>query len=120
MNKLFSTIAISLSTLIVSTAFAAPYEHRDRHDMPAKPVPAHWNQKQYNDRYDRDYRDQSKKNTLGIGQTLPRKFDHSRFTVNGREAQRLPNTGRYEQWYKINGDYYLVNERNDRILRILR
>ncbi len=31
----------------------------------------------------------------------------------------LPNTGRYQQWYKVNGDYVLINERTQRIIRII-
>ena len=42
-------------------------------------------------------------------------YDSSRYHVSDREARRLPNTGRYQQWYKVNGDYVLVNERNNRI-----
>lgn len=53
-----------------------------------------------------------------MGQTLPRQYDSSRFHVSDREARRLAKTGRYQQWYKVNGDYVLVNERNNRIVRI--
>ena len=51
--------------------------------------------------------------------TISRAFDAPRYKVSSREARRLPDTGRYQQWYRINGDYVLVNERNQRILRII-
>ena len=53
------------------------------------------------------------------GQELPRQFSSSRYEVNHNELRRLPKVGRNQQWLKINGDYVLVNERNDRILRII-
>jgi len=31
----------------------------------------------------------------------------------------LPKPGKYQQWYKVNGDYVLVNERNNRIIRVI-
>jgi Ni/Co efflux regulator RcnB len=74
-------------------------------------------------RWDNDNRYQNKRvnpsRDWRSGQTLPRGYDSSRYHVSDREARRLPNTGRYQQWYKVNGDYVLVNERNNRILRII-
>ena len=117
MKKILTALTLSLGALMATSAMAAP-QHYDRshdHNSGWKHNDQHrWDN---NDRYhnkrvnpSRDWRS---------GQYLPRSYDSSRYHVSDREARRLPNTGRYQQWYKINGDYVLVNERNSRILRIM-
>ena len=54
-----------------------------------------------------------------VGQQLPRQFNSSKFELSDRQAKNLPKAARNQQWYKINGDYVLVNERTDRIVRII-
>ena len=126
MKKLLSTLALSLSAIMATSAMAAPdhryddrrhqasatYKHHDkRWDNPRHH--AQWEQKRYDQKRvnpSRDWR---------VGQNLPRGYDANRYKVSDREARRLPNTGRFQQWYKINGDYVLINERTQRIIRII-
>ncbi len=135
MKKLLSTLALSLSAIITTTAMAAPqHDPRQGHVQPPKP-PTHQNFKyqQQNDRFDRNDRfekrdrhdnrfNQQRVNPSKdwrSGQSLPKQFSSSRFEVNHREAQNLSKTNKNQQWYKINGDYVLVNEKNNKIIRIL-
>lgn len=123
MKKLFTAIAISMSALMATATMAAPHYDQD-HRYQSKPAP-HWNNKQQvhkNDRFDRNHRQYSSVNPSRewrTGQTLPRQFSSSRFEADRNQIKRLPKAGRNQQWYKINGDYVLVNERNDRIVRII-
>lgn len=118
MKKLLTAAALALTGLIATSAMAAP-DHRndDRRYSNA------YGQNSYNsDRYDNKRWNDSRVNPSRqwrVGQSLPRAYDSSRYKVNDREARRLPHTGRYQQWYKVNGDYVLVNQRTDRILRIM-
>lgn len=108
MKKIITTIALSLSALMATSAMAASDHRYD-------------DQQRYNNHYDHDRYDNHRVNPSRdwrVGQTLPRQYSSSRFQVSDREARRLAKTGRYQQWYKVNGDYVLVNERNNRILRI--
>lgn len=122
MKTLFTTIALSMSALVATSAMAAP-QHDPR--FAPKHPPAHldhkkvqkWNDQRDNKRFNnravnpsRDWR---------VGQTFPRQYDSRGYKVSDRDARRLPNTGRYQQWYKVNGDYVLVNERTNRIIRII-
>lgn len=127
MKKVLTTIALSLSALVATSAMAAP-QHDPRY-APHKPAP-HWDHKdakKWEDRRDdRRWNDKRYYNRVvnpsrdwRVGQKLPNQYDNRRFEVSGYEARRLPNAGRNQQWYKINGDYVLVNERNDKIIRIL-
>ena len=132
MKKVLTTIALSLSALVATSAMAAPQHHDPRYQShPSKPAP-HWNakdSKDWNDdrRDDRRWNDDRRYNNRmvnpsrdwRVGQTLPRQYDSKRFEVSDREARRLPNTGRYQQWYKVNSDYVLVNERTNKIVRII-
>lgn len=116
MKKVLTTIALSLSAFMATTAMAAP-DHRD-HDRRAA---THY--KHQDSRWDRNHKRPvvrvNPSRDWRVGQTLPRAYDQSRYKVSDREARRLPNTGRYQQWYKINGDYVMINERTNRIIRIM-
>ncbi|MGE8559162.1 MULTISPECIES: RcnB family protein [unclassified Acinetobacter] len=117
MKKVLTTIALSLSALMATSAMAAPDHRYDDHQR-YNHAPSHQDKRwDNNNRYDnkkvnpsRDWR---------AGQNFPRVFSSSSYKVSDRDARRLPNTGRYQQWYKVNGDYVLVNERTDRIVRII-
>ncbi|WP_411691659.1 RcnB family protein [Acinetobacter gandensis] len=127
MHKFVSTLVLSVSAILAtSAAMAAPDHRQDDRRYHAQHQDSRWNDNKHsgnwnnNNRYDNN-RYNSRVNPSRdwrVGQTLPRAYDSSRYKVSDREARRLPNTGRYQQWYKINGDYVLVNDRTDRIIRI--
>ena len=117
MKKVLTTIALSLSALMATSAMAAPdhrYDDRQRYNHASSHQDNRWdNNKRYDNKRvnpSRDWR---------AGQNFPRVFSSSSYKVSDRDARRLPNTNRYQQWYKVNGDYVLVNERTDRIVRII-
>lgn len=130
MKKLFTAIAISMSALMATTAMAAPQhsqDHRDSRYQSSKAAP-HWNNKHQDarfDRHDRFERNDRSRTSINpsrewrTGQTLPRQYSTARFEANRDQVKRLPKAGRNQQWYNIGGDYVLVNERNDRILKII-
>ena len=118
MKKILTTIALSLSALMATSAMAAPDHRYDDHQRYN-----HAQQNKHDSRWDNNNRYDNKRvnpsRDWRVGQTLPRQYSGSRFQINDREARQLPRSGRYQQWYKINGDYVLVNERNNRISRIV-
>lgn len=132
MKKVLTTIALSLTTVMAaSAAMAGPGpDHRfDPRKAPPPPVhvvkngahfkhtppPVHAN-KHHDNRFN-DKR-QFKRDDFRVGQTLPRAFDSKRFEIKQREVRGF-KAGKNEQWYKVNGDYLLVNEKNNRILRVI-
>ena len=124
MKKVLTTIALSLSALIATSAMAAPH-HDARFNHPSH-APAHWNSndkhpsKQHwnNDKRYNSYKVNPSRDWR-VGQKLPSQYNSKRFEVTGFEARRLPDAGRNQQWYKINNDYVLINERNNKIMRII-
>ena len=147
MKKLLTTVALSLSAVMAtSVAMAAGPGHDQRFDpRKAPPPPAHVvkqgpqfkhnappppvhankykddrrvNDNRFDDKRFNDKR-QFNNSNLRVGQTLPRSYDSKRFEVNSRDARGLAKAGKNEQWYKVNGDYILVNEKNNRILRVI-
>ena len=136
MKKVLTTIALSFSALMAtSAAMAGPDHHFD----PRKaPPPAHvvkqgsqfkhtstpqhaskyQDERRFNDSRFNDKRHMNK-SSLRVGQTLPRAYDSKRFEVNSRDARGLAKAGKNQQWYKVNGDYLLVNEKSNRILRVI-
>src|SRR5690606_39232216 len=121
MKKVLTTIALSLSALFATSAMAAP-QHDSRYDHnPHKPAP-HWNakdSKKWND--DRRHNNPKGKprRDWRVGTTLPPQNGKHPFGVRERQARPLPNTGRFQQWYKVNNDYVLVNDRTNKIVRIM-
>ena len=127
MKKVLSATVLALTGLIATSAMAAPDHRNDDRRYNTAYSQNHqdqrWNDRGHdNNRYDSKKWNDSRVNPSRqwrVGQSLPRAYDSSRYKVSDREARRLPNTGRYQQWYKVNGDYVLVNERSNRILRIM-
>jgi Ni/Co efflux regulator RcnB len=122
MKKILTTIALSLSALMATSAMAAPDHRYDDHQR-YNHAPSHQDKRwDNNNRYDHNRYDNKRVNPSRdwrAGQNFPRVFSSSSYKVSDRDARRLPDTNRYQQWYKVNGDYVLVNERTDRIVRII-
>lgn len=121
MNKMIATLALSISTLAISAVTqAGPHDARQyAHSQ----VQKHYSHKDYDDRKgfysDSRYKKVNPSRDWRTGQLLPRQYQSTRYEVSHREARRLPAVSRVQQWYKISGDYVLVNERSGRILRII-
>ena len=115
MKNVFTAIALSLSALVATSAMA---DHDSRYDRNQHDQQNHSNQKNDN-RYDRDHNRTNPSREWRSGQYLPSQFSSSRYHVNYKNYRQLPKPGKYQQWYKVNGDYVLVNERNNRIIRIV-
>lgn len=123
MKKVLTAVAIALTGFMATSAMAAPDHRYDDRRYGNPPPPSHmkYQDKKWEDRKNNQW-NQSRVNPSREwrkGQTLPRAFNSSRYKISDREARRLPDANRNQQWYKINGDYVLVNERNDRIVRIM-
>lgn len=129
MNKVLTAITFSIGALLATSSMAGSYDH-DRYHNDRYEQQGRW-QSDHN-RYDRDYRNDRYSNQYAryhsrvnpsrewrSGQYFPSQFNSSRYSVNYKKHRDLYKPGKYQQWYKVNGDYVLVNERNNRIIRIL-
>ena len=132
MKTLATVLALSLGAIMANSAMAASYEYRDdQQHHRYQQTERHWDDRNHDRRYDdrrydeRRYDRNYNWNRVNpsrdwrVGQVFPRYFEQSRFTVNYRDYRRLTRPGRYQQWYRINGDYILINERTNRIIRII-
>lgn len=121
MKKLMTALTLSLTALVASNAMAGSYDHDQR-----------WNQEHrysQNDKYQqqnhRQWNNDQRRHQVNPsrdwhkGNTLPRQYSSSRYQVHGSQLKRLPDASRNQQWYSINGDYVLVNEKNNKIVRII-
>lgn len=125
MKKVLTAIAISMSALMATSAMAAPHDYRDaRYQDNRYQNNQHWNNNQKdnrNDRYDRrdNGRSVNPSRDWRRGTALPREYNSSRYIVSYKQHRKLTKPGRSQDWYKINGDYVLVDHRNGRILQII-
>lgn len=123
MNKVLTTIALSLSALMATSAMAAPQQDsRFNHQSSAS---THWNSNDkhssnqysnYGNRY--NSHKVNPKRDLRVGQSLPHQYDSSRYKVDYRDVKHLKKPKRNEAWYKVRGDYVLVDTKKNTILRI--
>ncbi|MDM1765805.1 MULTISPECIES: RcnB family protein [unclassified Acinetobacter] len=131
MKSVLTAIALSLSALVATSAMAAPNDyHRDHNNRYQQ---NHWDHKndhrwnndnRHNNQHNSQYNNQHNNRVnpsreWRSGQYLPSQFSSSRYQVNYKNYRQLPKPSKYQQWYKVNGDYVLVNERNNRIIRII-
>ncbi|WP_089606312.1 RcnB family protein [Acinetobacter piscicola] len=125
MKKVLTAITLSLSALVATSTMAASHDnHQDRYDRYQQNYWDHkhdnrWNNNDRYDKYDRYNNRVNPSREWRSGQYLPSQFSSSRYHVNYKNYRQLPKQGRYQQWYKVNGDYVLVNERNNRIIRVI-
>ena len=125
MNKLLTAITLSMTALVATSAMAGSQD--DRSYNHGQYEQNHWDHKNdhrwnNNDRYDHNNNYSNRVNPSRewrSGQYMPSQFSSSRYHVNYKNYRQLPKPGKYQQWYKVNGDYVLVNERNNRIIRIM-
>ena len=137
MKNLVKAVVFSVSsTLVATSAFAAPQEHHSPYNQPQKshvqqahktPVSQHHAQqykqdhkhpaqahtyKQLNKKVDpsRDWR---------VGQKVPAQYQSKAYKVDHSKYKKLSKPGRNQQWLKVNGDYVLSNLINDRIVKII-
>ncbi|TCM64339.1 nickel/cobalt transporter regulator [Acinetobacter calcoaceticus] len=110
MHKIITAVAFSITTLMATSAIASPntqhgqQQRQDHHNQSSahytKPVASHHAQ-------------------WRSGQSFPSQYHSSRYRVDYRQYKQLPQPGRNQQWYKVNGDYVLVNTQNHKILRVI-
>ena len=115
MKKLMTALVLCAGSIGATTAMAAPSyqnQHHDNHNYGHHQT--HWNQNQSS-----RHQQINPSRQWRAGQYLPSNYHSSRYTVDKRQSRKLPNPGRNQQWYKINGDYVLCNDKNNRIVRIL-
>lgn len=114
MKKVLSTVLLSITTLMSTVAIAGPHdEHRDHSRNTS-----HWEKQ---DRFNNQYKNQriNPSRDWRVGQKLPNAFESSRYKVDYKDTRHLNKPSRNQSWYKVNGDYVLVNERNNKIIRII-
>jgi Ni/Co efflux regulator RcnB len=128
MKKILTGLTLSLSAIVATSAMAAPHQDGRFHTGKPTPPPAHWNAKDFKHDKKDDRRIDHRKQNFGhvnpsrewrTGDKLPKQYDSNRYRLNDRESRHLPATKSNQSWYKVNGDYVLVNERNNKIVRII-
>lgn len=111
MKKILTAITLSISALITTSAMADSQDYHGQHGPQN-----HWNNK-----YEHGYNNRVNSNHgWRSGQAFPNQFNSSRYQVHHNSYRNLSKPGRYQQWYRVNGDYVLVNQRTHQIVRVVR
>lgn len=101
MKKLVSSIVIVMSGLVATATMAAP--HEQHHNQSA-------NSQKNNAK---------KANKWRVGQSMDKQYRQSRYAVDYRSHKNLSKPGKNQKWYKVDGEYVLVNELTSAILRVV-
>ena len=119
MKNILTTLALSMSALIATSAMAAPHDyHRNDHNRYQQ---NHWDHK-YDNRWNNNNHYDNRVNSSQrwrSGQYFPTQFNSSRYHVNYKNYRQLPKPGRYQQWYKVNGDYVLMNTATYKVIKVI-
>ncbi|WP_151726177.1 RcnB family protein [Acinetobacter ursingii] len=112
MNKWISTLVLSMSGLLATSAMAAPQDPHSKHYVHQNQAELHQPKHEMDKKLDpsRDWR---------IGHTLPRQYQSSRYQVDYRSHKHLAQPKRGQQWYQLNGHYVLVSQHDHKILKML-
>ncbi|HFE7340707.1 TPA: RcnB family protein [Acinetobacter baumannii] len=106
MKKITTAIILSMSGLIATTAMAAPPDHYHHQGYETKTVKV--------------IHKDDHANIWRAGQVVPHQYQHPRYVIDYRSHQKLTKPGRYQKWYKVNGNYVLVNEQSHKIIKVIR
>ncbi|MFJ1521631.1 RcnB family protein [Acinetobacter sp. ABJ_C1_1] len=109
MKKLTTAIVLSMSGLIATTAMAAPNDHDH-----------HGNYRNHDVRPVKVIHKDDHANIWREGQVVPHQYQHPRYVIDYRSHQKLTKPGRFQKWYKVNGNYVLVNEQSHKIIKVIR
>ncbi|MFT4021194.1 MAG: RcnB family protein [Acinetobacter sp.] len=111
MKLLIKSTVLALTTAIATTAvFAAPNDIRhepERHEIHKSPIK---NQSRQDIRPSRDWR---------VGHKVPSQHFRGATPIDYRHYKKLPRPGHQQKWYKIHGDYVLINTFSHNIIRIV-
>ncbi|MFV5516149.1 RcnB family protein [Acinetobacter gerneri] len=116
MNKIFTAVVLSFSAFAATSAMAdSRYNHHNDHRYNG-----YNNSYNNHDRWDQRHNNRWNNNSWRSGHYFPNQYHSSRYVVNYKNYRHLSKPSRYQQWYKVNGDYVLVNQRDHRIIRVVR
>lgn len=107
MKKIMTSIVLAMSGFVATAAMAAPNHHDNHASHRAETVKTV---------------KVVKKEHAGwrVGQSIPRQYQHSRYAVDYHAYNKLSKPGRYQKWYKVNGQYMLINQQNHTVIKIIR
>ncbi|MDQ9010670.1 RcnB family protein [Acinetobacter gerneri] len=109
MKKIISAIAFTVSTaLAASSAMAAPNDHH---------YPQHQNSHQQVVKHNTPH---ANKDQWKVGHTYPSQYRGAGYKVDHKQYKKLSRPGHNQQWYKVNGQYVLVNTQNHHIIKTVR
>lgn len=123
MQKILTTMAISLSALIMTslgTAVAAPpndeRDHKPMRMQNLSPEEMEARKEKRRLREEEGFK-RLKQHKWQQGYVMPQHYRGDRYKVD-YEQHQLPKPSRQQQWYKINNDYVLINSEDNSIVKI--
>ena len=130
MKTLISTLVLAVSAVMLSvSATAAPHHHHSQvryvqHDKKSSHHQhKHERYHTHSQRYDRhrydNYRQFKPTRDWRVGMTIPYRYQSQQYRIDHRH-HRLGKPNKNQQWLRINGDYVLVNVKNQKVVRLLR
>ena len=129
MNKILTTLAISLSALLVSgICSAAPHGDNNRFGFEQTKLNMNKGRNFQSQNDNENFEMRRIREERGVkrlqehkwqeGYVLPQHYRSKSYKVDAPQ-RNLPKSSRSEQWYRINNDYILVDSDNNKIIRIL-
>lgn len=126
MNTLVKAIVLSISTaLVTAPVMAAPQDHYDSKRVNDRTSQIHQDRNDSHNQVVSKKHEQTKRNVTPskdwkIGHQVPQQYQSQTYKFNYATNKRLSKPGQQQHWVKVNGDYILVNDKNHKIIKIVK
>ena len=120
MKPIVKTILFAVSTAIASASvFAEPNDRHEQHQPNAPMMQPHHDARP-NAPMMQPHHDARPADHWRVGDRMPDEHFHQASVVDYRHYKKLPRPGRYQQWYKVHGEYVLMNTKTHHVIRVVR
>lgn len=111
MKSLVSAITLSLSALVATSAMAAPQDHSHA---------THTSHSSQTHQQTVKHNAQSQQQSWKTGNAFPSQYRSAGYKIDYKQHKNLNKPTKHQQWYKVNGQYVLMNTTNHKIVKVVR
>lgn len=116
MKSLVSAITLSLSALVATSAMAAPQDHSHATHT-SHSSQTHQQTVKHNTHTQHA---QSQQQSWKTGNAFPSQYHSAGYKIDYKQHKNLNKPTKHQQWYKVNGQYILMNTTNHKIVKVVR
>lgn len=120
MNTLMKTMVLAISTAVISvSALAAPQSQPSQQIHPSQQK-AFQQHKQPVHKAAQSKKHDQPTQKWKVGAKIPTQYQGSHYKFNANQNKQLTKANKNQQWIKVKGDYFLIDNKTQHIIKIVR